>query len=77
MQNVVGNDGLRRTATILSQSALHKGTYENYGSNLRIAFNSFVSYSSDKPLKTTTVHIARYIAWLEKTGTIGAESMQP
>jgi len=73
---VFGNDALGGKALALFQSALHKKTYLNYGSNMT-SFFTFCEKNVIPYLEVTNIDIARYIAWMGNRGTVAADSLQP
>ncbi len=73
---LLGDDDLGRTALSLCQASLQPRSYDTYASALS-GFMQFCVEQDLAPLEATPVHIARYVAWLGRRGTVAAASLQP
>ena len=73
---LLGDDDLGAATLALCQASLQPRPYNTYASTLT-SFMTFCHEQNVSPLEVTPVHVARYVAWLGRQGTVAAGSLHP
>jgi site-specific recombinase XerD len=73
---LAGTDDLGDLVLDLLTDSLAPTTYNNYGTGMR-RFNVFCNEEGITPLEATAADMLRLTAWLARSGTIVANSLQP
>jgi hypothetical protein len=73
---LVGTDDLGDLVLDLLTGSLAPTTYNNYGTGMR-RLTVFSNKEGITPLEATAANMLRFTAWLARSGTIAANSLQP